>query len=783
MKKSYYQVLLFLIIFLLLFWFLFPRKLFNKPTCTVLLAKTGELLGAAIAEDEQWRFPYSKDVPYKFKKAITTFEDKYFYFHPGINPVSIGRALYLNIKKNKVVSGGSTISMQVIRISREGQGRTFFEKIIEAFLTLKLEYLYSKDNILAMYASNAPMGSNVVGLEAAAWRYFGRSADKLSWAETATLAVLPNNPSLIFPGKNEGKLLAKRNRLLDKLEKTGEIDANTCELAKAEPLPQKPFPLPRIAPHLLDKIIADGHRGKIITSTINYNIQNKVNEIVSKHHLNLKTNEINNIAAIVLDVNSGDILAYTGNVPETDSAVNEGHVDIITSRRSPGSLLKPVLFASMLEEGLILPNSLIADIPTQIGSYAPVNFSRTYDGAVPAKNALSRSLNIPAVRMLMQYGADKFNHVLKRAGITTLDKPPSYYGLSIILGGSEVTLWDVSGMYASMARNLNFYNTHNNKYLKEAYFPPHYILSEKRNTSTSDKSYLFSAGTLWCLFNALVEVARPDEDSRWKMFSSSNKIAWKTGTSFGFRDAWAVGTTPEYVVGVWVGNADGEGRPGLIGVYTAAPVMLDIFKFLKPQKWFAQPDNDLERIKTCKYSGFRATDICQNTIWRLVPKSSLKIPACPYHKLVHLDKDGKYQLNANCASTDEIYTMPWFVLPPVQESYFKQKNSFYKMLPPFRSDCQGSETQKVMGFIYPENNAKIYIPKELDGQKGKMVMKVVHRDPDAILYWHLNDKYIGSTTKYHHKAIAPDCGNYTISVIDNNGEKISRKFEVLKPKI
>jgi len=782
MKKSYY---IFIIIFvsLLFFLFLLPNKLFNKPTSTVLLARNGELLCAVIADDEQWRFPYTEKIPDKFKKAIITFEDKYFYFHPGINPISIGRALYSNIVNNRIVSGGSTISMQVIRLSRGGQKRTILEKIIESILTLRMELTYSKDKILALYAANVPMGSNVVGLEAAAWRYFGRSASQLSWAESATLAVLPNSPSLIFPGKNESRLLDKRNRLLDKLEAREYIDANTCELSKAEPLPQKPFPLPRITPQLMNKIIADGHKGEIITSTVDYNIQNKVNEIVTKHNQSLKANEINNIAAIVLEVNSGNILAYTGNVPKNDSVVDGEDVDIINSRRSPGSLLKPILFASMLEEGLILPNSLVADIPTQIGSYAPVNFSRNYDGAVPAKSALSRSLNVPAVRMLMQYGADKFNHILKKAGITTLDKPPSYYGLSIILGGSEVTLWDIAGMYASMARNLNYYNINQGKYLQEAYFQPHYTAKKEKKIKTSEKSYLFSAGTLWCLFNALVEVSRPEEDSRWRMFSSSNKIAWKTGTSFGFRDAWAIGTTPEYVVGVWTGNANGEGRPGLIGVYTAAPVMLDIFKVLNPQKWFTRPDSDLERIKTCRYSGYRATDICQNTIWRLVPKNSLKIKSCPYHLLVHLDKEEKFQLNASCASINEIVTKPWFVLPPVQESYFKQKNSFYKMLPPFRSDCQGSQTEKIMGFIYPEPNSKIYIPKELDGQKGKMVIKVVHRNPDAVLYWHLNNQYIGSTTKFHHMAIAPDYGNYTISVVDNNGEKISRKFEVLKPKI
>ena len=220
MKKSYYIILI-IIALLLFFWFLLPNKLFNKPTSTVLLARNGELLCAVIADDEQWRFPYSEKIPDKFKKAIITFEDKYFYFHPGINPVSIGRALYLNITNNRIVSGGSTISMQVIRLSRGGQKRTIFEKIIESILTIRMELTYSKDKILALYAANVPMGSNVVGLEAAAWRYFGRSASQLSWAESATLAVLPNSPSLIFPGKNENKLLNKRNRLLDKLEIRG----------------------------------------------------------------------------------------------------------------------------------------------------------------------------------------------------------------------------------------------------------------------------------------------------------------------------------------------------------------------------------------------------------------------------------------------------------------------------------------------------------------------------------------------------------------------------------
>jgi len=384
--------------------------------------------------------------------------------------------------------------------------------------------------------------------------------------------------------------------------------------------------------------------------------------------------------------------------------------------------------------------------------------------------------------MLMNYGVDKFYRILKKGGITTLDKPPAHYGLSIILGGSEVTLFEISGLYASMARTLNSYSTYNGKYLNDSYFPPHYTPAENKKTQLTEKSRLFSAGTLWCLFNSLVEVARPEEDSHWQMFSSSHKIAWKTGTSFGFRDAWAIGTTPQYVVGVWTGNANGEGRPGLVGIYTAAPVMLDIFKYLNPTQWFKRPDNDMERIKTCKYSGYRASDICTETSWQLVPRNALRIGACPFHKWVHLDLNEEYQLNASCASVNEIKTVPWFILPPVQESYFKQKNAFYKKLPPFRSDCADNNSQKTMGFVYPEPYASIFIPKELDGTSGKMVIKVVHRDPNAILYWHLDNNYIGFTKKFHHNAIRPDYGKHIITVIDHNGKKISREFTILNPK-
>jgi len=756
-----------------------PKHLKNVPNATVLVASSGELLGAKIASDEQWRFPYNKNVPDKFRTCLVNFEDRYFNYHPGFNPISIGRALYLNVSKGRIVSGGSTLTMQLARMSRNAKNRGFSDKIIELLIATKLELVYSKKSILAMYAAHAPMGGNTVGLEAASWRYFGRSAHQLSWAEAATLAVLPNSPGLIFPGKNQHKLLQKRNNLLDNLAKRGYLDSLECHLAKTEPLPDKPFPLPNTASHLLERAIKDGHEGMFIESTIRYDLQKKMNEIIRNHHNILKANEINNIAALVIETNSGHVIAYTGNIPDNKN-IEGVDVDIIMALRSPGSLLKPVLYASMLEAAMVYPQSLVPDIPTNLQGYAPVNFNRSYDGAVPADKAISRSLNVPAVRMLKDFGIEKFNHILKKAGISSLDKPASHYGLSIILGGIEASLWDMCSMYAGMARSLNYYNENKEYYLNNPFKNPVYIANNSKTEKQSKHFQLFSAGTLWTVFNAMVEVSRPDEDRNWKQFSSSQKIAWKTGTSYGYRDGWSIGCTPQYIVGVWTGNANGEGRPGLVGLYTAAPIMLDIFKYLNPQTWFKPPFEDLEKIKICDYSGYKAGEYCESISLKTVPKSSLLGKTCPYHKLIHVDKTLNFRVNNDCEASENIITMSWFILPPVQENYFKQKNSFYKTPPPYRIDCLPDYSFKVMGFVYPEDNAIIHIPKEIDGGIGKTVIKVVHRNPKAQLYWHLNGKFLGRTQHFHHMPLDPETGHYIIEVVDDNGIKISRKFQIIR---
>jgi penicillin-binding protein 1C len=787
-KQKWLVASLFIIIALILFWNCLPKPLFREKASTVLVDRNGQLLGALVANDGQWRFPYNKDISVKFKKAIVRFEDKRFYHHPGVDIMALGRAFLKDIRSHKVKSGGSTLSMQVIRLSRSGRPRTFLNKIIEIIMALRLELSYSKEEILALYASHAPYGGNVIGLDAAAWRYFGKAQDQLSWGETATLAVLPNSPSLVHPGKNLLILKRKRDKLLDKLCAAGEIDAITCMSAKAEPLPDKPLALPQYAPHLLTRVFNENGRNKkadgmVARTTIDRTLQMEVENILGRHHRELKSNGINNAAALVADVETGDVLAYIGNIYDPQEPEFNGDVDVITAPRSTGSILKPFLFASMLSEGDILTTTLVPDIPTQIAGYTPLNFSKEFDGAVSAKRALERSLNIPAVRMLRSYGTEKFNYQLKKIGMTTLLHPADHYGLSIILGGAEGSMWDIAGMYASMARTLVHFGPYKARYDKSDFHPLNYHLSKEKKSprpASFDNSSVLSAASIWCTFNAMEEVSRPDMESSWREFTSSQRVAWKTGTSFGFRDAWAVGCTPRYVVIVWAGNADGEGRPGLIGVAAAAPIMFDIFKLLKSSAWFDQPYEEMQQVDICRQSGHRALDICEDrdTMW--IPIAGLKTPPCPYHQIVHLDMSGRYRVSSECESPSRMTHQSWFVLPPGQEWYYKSRNPQYRVLPPYRSDCSPTNKNAAMEFIYPKHSTKIYVPIELDGQTGKTVFEAAHRATDAVIYWHLDEEYLGSTKGTHQMALSPEPGKHVITLVDQQGERLELFFEVLQ---
>lgn len=763
------------LVLLVAYYFCLPRTLFSDPYATVIESAEGELLGARIATDGQWRFPAQDSVPYKFRQCIVYFEDQHFYSHPGFNPVAIVKAMKQNHDAGKVVRGGSTLTQQVIRLSREGKKRSYFEKIIEMVLATRLEFRHSKNEILGLYAAHAPYGGNVVGLEMASWRYFGVQPQHLSWAETATLAVLPNAPSLIYPGKNQQKLRDKRDRLLKKLFDEKVIDKTTYELSLQEGLPQKPFDLPQAAPHLLQNI-AKSKQGQRIKTTVKNNLQNRVNQIAARYYQEYKQTEVYNLAIMVVDVQTHNIVAYVGNSP-TDKA-HQKDVDIIPAPRSTGSILKPFLFASMLDAGEILPNTLVADVPTQIAGYSPKNYELTYDGAVPAQRALSRSLNIPAVLMLKDFGVYRFYEQLQHFKLRDINKQPNHYGLSLILGGAESNLWDLCRTYAGLSSTLNYFNANQAKYRSNEFTELNWDGSVTRDFGKEayNKPQL-GAGSVWLTYNAMKEVNRPQGDEAWKFYDSSLEIAWKTGTSFGSRDGWAIGTNSRYVVGVWVGNASGEGRPSLTGVGSAAPILFDVFNLLPKQKWFATPYNDLQQAEVCSLSGHIAGEHCP-TVKQWIPLSGEKTKVCPYHKVIHLDATGTFQVNSSCESVDNMVTQTWFVLPPVMEWYYKSLHMDYRTLPPYRSDCQGT-TGAYMDFIYPKEDGKIYLTKDFNGRVQPVILKAAHTSAKAKLFWYLGDKYLGETQTFHEMPIVAKTGTYYITVTDEVGNEIKRKIEIV----
>ena len=778
MVKLRVRELLVVTVFLigLAFWHCLPEPLFEEPVSFVLVDRNGELLGAKIAEDEQWRFPPQSKVPAKFARAITAFEDKRFYRHPGFDPLALARSLIENISKGKIVSGGSTLTMQVIRLARNNPSRTYVEKLIELIMAVRLEAGYSKEEILSLYASHAPFGGNVVGLEAASWRYFGRAPEELSWAESAMLAVLPNSPALIHPGRNRDSLEGKRNRLLVTLHRNGVLSDLDLDLALRESLPERPVPLPREAPHLVETLYAGLESGtRRLASTLDRDLQQATKSIVEQHARSLTLQGIGNAAVLLVDNRSFDVLAYVGNARWSVTNDTGYAVDIIHRPRSSGSILKPFLFAAMLQAGEILPTTLVADVPTQYAGYMPENFDRTYRGAVPAREALVRSLNVPAVRMLKRHGVARFYDFLEQAGMTTLMRPPEDYGLTLILGGAEATLWDLTGMYSNLAAIARHSKPGPPKALRRLR-----LLQTEDNTT--DRLPDIGPAAAWLTLNALLEVARPGDEGFWQNFASSRKIAWKTGTSFGHRDAWAIGTTSEHTVAVWVGNATGEGRPGLTGATAAAPILFDIFNRLERAEWIPQPYLHMKEVETCRNDGYLANGHCETQL-QWVPRDSHFGQLSPNNRLVHLDSEQRLRVHGECESPSRMTHRSWFVLSPKQEFYYRKRHADYRSLPSFRNDCQRVASVKgssgPIAFIYPNVGTRLYIPMDLAEKRGRTVFEAVHRRPEATLFWHLDDRYLGSTSAFHQQALDITPGSHVVTVVDEKGNRLAHPFKVL----
>ncbi len=764
---------------LLLVFFLIPlpQPLFDAPYVTTLHSSDGTLLSAKIATDQQWRFPASDSIPEKFETAILLFEDEYFHYHPGVNPISLFRAFKQNVRTGKVVSGGSTISMQTVRMAFGNQSRSYGQKLLEILTAFKLEILYTKQSILQAYCDHAPFGGNIVGVNAAAWRYYGRSPHQLSWAESATLAILPNRPSSIFPGSNNESLIQKRDRLLDKLHDRGHLSEEDLFLAKQEPLPKKVRALPNYAYHLLHRATGELGEGQRIVTTLDKKLQVRAGKIVERYSQKMGENHIYNAAAIILNIHSGKTLAYIGNSSNRGS--HGQHVDIVTAKRSPGSLLKPFLYAAAMDDGLITPNQLLPDVPLFYRGFSPKNFDKAYRGAVPANEALVSSLNVPFVHLLIDYGYEHFHQKMRKVGFKSFNEPAGHYGLSIILGGAETSLWELTSAYAGMARAVTNYmdRPYNKGYSEGDYHPNSYLIETDEEDKKLSKDGLLRAPSIQYTFNTLQAVKRPEEETGWEYFGSSRPISWKTGTSYGFRDGWAIGLNGQHLVGVWIGNADGEGRPGLTGVRAAAPLMFELFGLLgSDSQWledFGAP------VSICKESGMLASDLCTEVVSMALPDYMTTGSTCRFHQVVHLDREGEYRVNSSCYNVADILESTWFVLPPAQSWFYKKSHPNYRKLPPYSQGCLETDASSSFELIYPRQFTKVHIPNEQDGKKGKVVFEAAHENKDGLIYWHLDDHFLGTTKGNHQMGINTTAGVHTVTLIDETGNELKQGFEVI----
>lgn len=763
------KYLLLVIFGILVFYLLIPLpKNFNGEAYSTVIGDTdGEILRVFLNDNEQWCLPFENDseIPNKLITSAMYYEDKYYYYHLGINPVSLFRALFQNLYSGKIISGASTISMQVVRILQP-KSRTYLNKLFEIFQAVKLELVFSKADILKLYFNHAPYGGNIIGYQAAALRYYNKFPDQLTWGEASTLAVLPNAPGLISPTHNLKQLESKRNRLLQQLYIAGKIDKETYQLSVKEPIPNSSISFNFTAPHLT-QWLKDKSPSKNVKTTIKKAIQDDVSDIVKRNINYYKQIGIKNAAALAVETQSGKVRAYVGSQDFFDNE-NQGQVDGVLAPRSSGSLLKPFLYALCIDDGIILPQTLIKDIPSFYGSFSPHNANEKFSGLIQSKEALIRSLNVPAVRLLYSYDVRPFYSFLKTAGMQTLFRTPSDYGLPLILGGAETSLWDMATFYRGLAKGGVFSSL---KVLENT----------DKSSSFSTENQLISNGASYLTLNMLKKLKRPGAEFYWHQYEDQWPIAWKTGTSYGQKDGWAIGVNPQWTIAVWVGNFDGEGNANLSGARCAGPILFEIFNYLPKNpymNWFKKPENGLKQITLCLNTGFVAGEYCEKKVLVDAPLHMKPMKICPYHQQIYLSSDEKYRVCSLCWHNGLYKKSNFLVYPPDVTQFLREKGQIITRIPRHKTDCPARIDNNPLDIIYPQNWARLWLPRDFDGNLQKITIRIAHRDKDRKIFWYLDNQYIGYSLDKHSKSVQLQKGWHSIEVVDEMGNRVKRSFFV-----
>ncbi|WP_338947438.1 penicillin-binding protein 1C [Fusobacterium nucleatum] len=737
-------IIFFITLFILLFIYLIkvyitydPKKLVEEINYSkVVLDRKGEILSVFLNSEEEFHIKYDGEVPETLKTAVINYEDKKFYSHSGVDYPRILKSFFNNMTGRKKM-GASTISMQVVKLL-EPKKRTYFNKLVEVVKAYKLESEFSKEEILKIYLNNVPYGSNIVGYSGAIKMYFNKEVKDLSYAEATLLAVLPNSPGILNLKKNNDKLETKRNRLLKILLDRKLIDERQYKFSLLEKFPNKIYYYEKKAPQF-SIFLKNRYPEKIIKSTLDYNLQKKLEKIVHDYSNAMKDVGINNAAVLVVNNKTKEVLAYVASQDFYDKR-NNGEIDGLQAKRSPASLLKPFLFALSIDDGLIVPDSIYPDVPIYFGNFYPKNSSNTFTGMVKIEEALIKSLNIPFVKLLSDYGVDRFYYFLENNDNYPEDRFDKY-GLSLILGTREMRPVDIGKLYIGLA---NYGKVSNLKY-----------------TLTEDKPkeyQQFSRGASYLTLETLSRVVRPGNE---KLYSEQRPISWKTGTSYGMKDAWSVGVSPDYTVLVWLGNFNQKSIFSLSGVETAGNLLFKVFNIVDiNSKTFEKPTDDLKEIEIDEKTGYRKFyDVESKKVF--YPKDAKLLRISPYYKKIFVDENDM-EIDSRSPNFDKRKEKIVIEYPIEVSNYFF---------------LNGVRENKNVKIAYPVQNLNIFVPKDFDGYK-KVAMKLYNPNNEYV-YWYLDEDYVGYSNE-KEKFFELDIGKHKLTIITENGAREEVKFNINK---
>lgn len=726
---------------------------------TIVTDRKGEVLHAYLTSDEKWRMKTTlEEISPLLRKTIIEKEDKYFYYHPGINPLAMGRAFIKNIFRLKRTSGASTITMQVAR-ALEPKRRTYLNKLIEVFRAFQLEWKYSKEEILQLYLNLVPYGSNIEGVKSASILYFKKNPDHLSLAEITALSIIPNRPSSLVMGKNNDLIIRERNKWLQKFAAEKVFTEKEIQDALSEPLTATRGVVPKLIPHLAYKLKKKG--GDIISTSIELNTQLKVEKLTEDYVRTLRLKNIRNAAVVIIDNRTHRIITYVGSGNFYDTT-DGGQVNGANAIRQPGSTLKPLLYALCIDEGLMTPKAVITDVAISYEGYAPENYDKQLNGYVTMEYALEHSLNIPAVKSLRMLGKDKLVQKLADCNFQQIKKDQPKLGLSMILGGCGASLEELTGLYSVFANEGVYVRPEIQSNYSGKIETPGQTEAVRPGVS------ILSPAATFMINETLSKVNRPDFPINWQSTERMPKIAWKTGTSYGRRDAWSIGYNKNYTVGIWIGNFSGVGVAELSGATIATPLLFKIFNSIdydSDEEWFRQPSGcDIRQV--CSETGMVPLDYCTNlsTDYFIPLVSSAR--KCDNREEIILSPDEKTSYCKLCAPAAG-YKKKWFKkVSPDMQHYFTEHRVAYDKIPAHNTACEKIFKEGAPVITSPRSGSEYLISK--NNPEPIQLSCNVSNDISKV-YWYVNNKFYKTVDAGSKQFFVPEEGPVKISCTDDKG--------------